>query len=75
MKIFIFLYLLPAIIVTLLLPQFIKYQGGIDYLRALDTWDESWNDYAGYVIDAVAFVPFTNIIFAFTLIVWVCMRN
>lgn len=65
----IFLYILPGIIVTWLLPQFINYQGGTEYLKY--KWGDDWNDdYYGYVIAIASFCPILNIFWGSTLLIW-----
>lgn len=65
----IFLYILPGIIVTWLLPQFINYQGGVEYLKYKcgDDWDD---DFYGYVIAIASFCPILNIFWSSILLIW-----
>lgn len=65
----ILLYVLPGIITTWLMPQFIEYQGGEEYLKFKwgDTWD---NRYYKYIIAIASFTPILNLIFTFPLFLW-----
>lgn len=65
----IFLYILPGMIVTWLLPRFINYQGGTEFLKY--KWGNDWNDdYYGYIIAIASFCPILNIFWGSTLLMW-----
>jgi len=69
----IFLYIIPGMITTILLPRFIEYQGGQEFLKiTLENYDE---EYYSYYIVGCSLFPIINILFAVLMIYWSCTGN
>ena len=64
----IFLYITPGIITTLLLPQYIKCNGGQEYLKTII--EEYEEGYWGYILGFMSFCPILNLLSAVLLILW-----
>ena len=64
---FIFLYILPGMATTWLLPKFVAYQEGLAEAIQQDLPDDF--DYDG-TLRVLGFVPIINVILAVPLIVW-----
>lgn len=60
-------------ITTILLPRFIEYQGGQEFLKiTLENYDE---EYYSYYIVGCSLFPIINILFAVLMIYWSCTGN
>ena len=62
-------------ITTWLMPKFVEYNGGQDFLKhSLEGYEE---DYWGYVLGFMSFCPILNLLSAITLIYWyiTCILN
>lgn len=65
----ILLYILPGLLVTFLLPKFISYQGGTEYLKF--KWGDDWKDeYYPYIHAIASFTPIFNLIWSILLTIW-----
>ena len=68
MKWVIYFYILPGLITTWLLPKFVEYNGGQNALKLM--LEEYKEEYYGYLIGFMSFIPILNIISSLTLIWW-----